>query len=119
MKKNPFMAEAAVWLKAAGIPAGGADGAAFAAHQRTDAESVKAYGEAEEAATEATTAITVEAVFTPALQPLRHTVWCAAFVVYMQRRHANLLPAMLKPKDEAASWEQVVAEAAAARTGSG
>ena len=73
--------------------------------------------EAEEAATRASTAITVEAAFNPALQGLRHTVWCAAFVVYMQRHHADLLPASLKPKPDGASWEDVLREAEAARLG--
>lgn len=117
MKNSPFLREAAVWLKAAGVPAERADGAAFTAHQRKDADAVRAYGEAEEAATRASTAITVEAAFNPSLQGLRHTVWCAAFVVYMQRHHADLLPLALEPKPESASWEDVLREAEAARLG--
>ena len=114
---NPFLLEAQVWLSAAGITAAGADNAAFNAHQRKDADAVRIYGEAEGAANVASTAVTVEAVFTPSLQGLRHTIWCAAFVVYMQRHHPDLLPPPLKPQSGFASWEDVVKAAEAARTG--
>ena len=106
--RRKFQGEAQVWCNAAGLPSmGSADGAAFNAHQRNDDVAVAAYNAAEEAATEATTAITVEAVFTPSLDALRHVMWCAAFVVFLQRHHASLLPANLKPKPDAMPWDEV------------